>query len=73
VENGKTFHDKLTSVIAASGVRRVDLARHLDVTLPELNRWLNGTSAPNVHQFKAIAQYFNLPYAWFLDEKEDFK
>lgn len=72
MENGKIFHDRLASVIAASGVKRAALARHLNVTLPELNRWLNGTSAPNVYQLKAIVQYFDLPYTWFLDGKEDF-
>lgn len=31
-----------------------------------MNRWLNGSTAPDVYQFQSIANYFGMPYEWFL-------
>ena len=45
------------------------LARHLGVSVPAVNRWLNGISTPNAYQFRAIAHYFSMPYDWFLEEE----
>lgn len=40
--------------------------------MPVVNRWLNGSSAPDVCQFRSIAHFFDLPYAWFLDGSNGF-
>ena len=45
------FHVRLKEILCASGVERGELARHLGVSVPTVNRWLNGTSTPNVYQF----------------------
>ena len=42
------------------------------MSVPVVNRWLNGASAPDVYQFQAIANYFGLPYGWFLDGGDSF-
>ena len=62
------FHVRLKEILCASGVERGELARHLGVSVPMVNRWLNGTSTPNVYQFREIAHFFGMPYGWFLED-----
>ena len=50
-------------------MERGELARHLGVSVPAVNRWLNGISTPNAYQFRAIAHYFGMPYDWFLEDE----
>ena len=40
----------------------------MGVSVPTVNRWLNGISTPNAYQFRAIAHYFGMPYDWFLED-----
>ena len=62
------FDRRLQNLLSASGVERGELARHLDVSVPTVNRWLNGISTPNVYQFREIAHFFGMPYDWFLED-----
>ena len=68
-QNTNIFAQRLKSVLSASGVERGELARHLGVSVPTVNRWLNGISTPNVYQFRAIAHLFGLPYEWFTEDE----
>ena len=68
-QNTNSFDQRLKSVLSASGVERGDLARRLNVSIPTVNRWLNGISTPNVYQFREIAHFFGLPYDWFLENE----
>ena len=68
-QNTNIFAQRLKSVLSASGVERGELARHLGVSVPTVNRWLNGISTPNAYQLRAIAHYFGMPYDWFLEAK----
>ena len=68
-QNTNSFDQRLKSVLSASGVERGDLARRLNVSIPTVNRWLNGISTPNVYQFREIAHFFGLPYDWFLEDE----
>ena len=68
-QNNNVFDHRLKSVLSASGVERGELARHLGVSVPTVNRWLNGISTPNVYQFREIAHFFGLPYDWFLEDE----
>ena len=61
------FDIRLKKLLAVSGVNRSELAEHLGVSVPVVNRWLNGSSAPDVYQFQSIANYFGMPYEWFLE------
>ena len=72
MDNGKKFGFRLKKLLDISGVSREELARHLDVVVPVVNRWLNGITVPDVYQFQAIARFFDLPYAWFLDGGDGF-
>ena len=67
--NNNIFDRRLKAILSASGVERGELARHLGVSVPTVNRWLNGISTPNAYQFRAIAHYFGMPYDWFLEAK----
>ena len=64
----KKFDRCLKNLLTASGAERGELARHLDVSVPTVNRWLNGISTPNVYQFREIAHFFGMPYDWFLED-----
>ena len=68
-QNTNIFAQRLKSVLSASGVERGELARHLGVSVPTVNRWLNGISTPNVYQFREIAHFFGLPYEWFTEDE----
>ena len=68
-QNTNIFDKRLKDVLSASGVERGELARHLGVSVPTVNRWLNGISTPNVYQFREIAHFFGLPYDWFLEDE----
>lgn len=65
--NNNIFDRRLKAILSASGVERVELARHLGVSVPTVNRWLNGISTPNAYQLREIAHYFGMPYDWFLE------
>jgi transcriptional regulator with XRE-family HTH domain len=67
-QNDNIFDRRLRGLLVASGVERGELARYLGVSVPTLNRWLNGISTPNAYQFRAIAHYFGMPYDWFLED-----
>lgn len=67
-QNMNIFARRLKGLLSASGVERSELARHLGVSAPTVNRWLNGISTPNVYQFREITRFFGLPYDWFLED-----
>ena len=66
-QNNNIFDRRLRGLLSVGGVERGELARHLGVSVPTVNRWLNGISTPNAYQFRAIAHYFGMPYDWFLE------
>ena len=68
VENPKNFDRRLRNLLILSGVRREELACHLGVSVPTVNRWINGIGTPNVYQFREIAHFFGMPYDWFLED-----
>ena len=72
MESTKNFDQRLRDLLIISGVRREDLACHLGVSVPMVNRWLNGSSVPDVYQFQSIANYFGMPYEWFLEVGDGF-
>ena len=68
MNNTKRFDRRLRNLLTLSGMTRAELACCVGVPVPVVNRWLNGASAPDVYQFRAIAQLFGIPYQWFLDD-----
>ena len=67
-QNNNIFDRRLRGLLSVSGVERGELARHLGVSVPAVNRWLNGISTPNAYQLREIAHYFGMPYDWFLED-----
>lgn len=55
--------DKLRRVIKASGMTQESLARHLGVSFPTLNSWVNGRSQPR----RAALTRIDLAYVEFVD------
>lgn len=39
----------------------------LQTGVQTVRQWESGTVVPDVNQFREIAAFFGLPYAWFLD------
>lgn len=72
MESTINFDQRLRDLLIISGVRRENLACHLGVSVPVVNRWLNGSSVPDVYQFQSIANYFGMPYEWFLEVGDGF-
>ena len=68
-KNINKFDFCLQQLLLDSGVERGELARYLGVSVPTVNRWLNGISTPNVYQFREIAHFFGMPYDWFLEDE----
>jgi len=62
------FDRRLRYLLAISGISREELARRLDVSVPVVSRWISGVSLPDVYQFRAISQFFAMPYEWFLED-----
>ena len=64
------FRRRLSGLLLLTDCLRVDLARHLRVPVQTVRDWESGEDIPNVYQFREIAGFFGLPYAWFLDGKD---
>ena len=63
----KRFDRCLKNLLTISGVTCEELARHLNVSVPEVRRWMNGLSVPDMYQFRDVARFFGVSYEWFLD------
>lgn len=72
MDNTNQFDVRLKNLLILSKVSREELARHLDVAVPVVNRWLNGLTVPDLYQFQAIARFFGVPYEWLLDGGNNF-
>ena len=68
MNNRSKFCQALNHLLTVSGMNAVGLAMYLDAGVPEVNRWLRGTAAPDVYQFQKIARLFGMPYSYFLDD-----
>lgn len=65
--NNTYFSRRLRGLFTITDYRREDLARRLGVTVQTVRLWESGGAVPDVYQFREIAAFFDLPYAWFLD------
>ena len=65
------FRRRLCGLFEVTDYRREDLARYLRVPLKTVQAWENGDKIPDVYQFREIANFFDLPYTWFLDGTDD--
>lgn len=61
------FSRRLRGLFAVTDYTRSELAKDLKVPVCTVCAWENGTQAPDVYQFQAIAAFFGLSYDWFLD------
>ena len=61
------FRCRLCGLLLLTDTLRVELARHLRVPVQAVRDWESGEDIPDVYQFREIANFFGLPYAWFLD------
>ena len=64
------FSRSLHNLLTISGTDAAELAQALGVDLPEINRWLNGSAAPDVCQLQEIARRFGMPYSYFFESEQ---
>ena len=64
------FNRNLHNLLTISGTDAAELAQALNVELPEINRWLNGSAAPDVYQLQEIARRFGMPYSYFFESEQ---
>ena len=67
----KKFDTRLRTLLIYSGEKRENLSCAVGVSMPVVNRWLSGASAPDVYQFREIARFFGVSYEWLLDGEDD--
>lgn len=70
MNHNTTFSRRLRGLFTITDYQPAALAKRLGVGVQTIRRWEDGTAAPDVHQFREIAAFFGLPYAWFLDEAD---
>ena len=62
-----TFSRRLRGLFTITDYQPAALAERLGVGVQTIRQWESGTAVPDVNQFREIAAFFGLPYAWFLD------
>lgn len=62
-----TFSRRLRGLFTITDYQPAALAKRLGVGVQTVRQWESGTAVPDVNQFREIASFFGLPYAWFLD------
>ena len=62
-----TFSRRLRGLFTITDYQPAALAKRLGVGVQTVRQWESGTAVPDVNQFREIAAFFGLPYAWFLD------
>lgn len=62
-----TFSRRLRGLFTITDDQPAALAKRLGVGVQTVRQWESGTAVPDVNQFREIAVFFGLPYAWFLD------
>ena len=62
-----SFSRRLRGLFTITDYQPAALAKCLGVGVQTVRQWESGTAVPDVNQFREIASFFGLPYAWFLD------
>ena len=62
-----SFSRRLRGLFTITDYQPAALAKCLGVGVQTVRQWESGTAVPAVYQFREIAAFFGLPYAWFLD------
>ncbi len=62
-----SFNRRLRGLFTITDYQPAALAERLGVGVQTIRQWESGTAVPDVNQFREIAAFFGLPYAWFLD------
>lgn len=62
-----TFSRRLRGLFTITDYQPAALAKRLGVGVQTVRQWESGTAVPDVNQFREIASFFGLRYAWFLD------
>ena len=61
-----SFSRRLRGLFTITDYQPAALAKRLGVGVQTVRQWESGTAVPDVNQFREIASFFGLPYAWFL-------
>ena len=61
-------YDKLRYLMYRDNVTKADVIRGTGITRPTLVNWERGRSMPRVKTLQILAEFFEVPVSYFLDE-----
>lgn len=62
-------YDKLRYLMYRDNVTKADVIRGTGITRPTLVNWERGRSTPSLRTLQILADYFNVPVSYFVDEQ----
>lgn len=65
MENSQTIGAKLVALRKAKGVTQADLGTYLNISYQAVSKWERDESCPDFNTLSRIAQFFNVPIAYF--------
>lgn len=64
------MYEKLALLLKQHGISASKLAKETGISAPSLTYWKQGKYTPQAKTIQAIANYFNVPVAYFYDDTE---
>lgn len=71
MENSQTIGAKLVALRKAKGVTQADLGTYLNISYQAVSKWERDESCPDFNTLSRIAQFFNVPIAYFESGNEE--
>ncbi len=62
-------YEKLRYLMFKKNVIKADVIRETGITRPTLVNWEHGRSTPSLRTLQILADYFNVPVSYFVDEQ----
>lgn len=66
-------YEKLRYLMYKKNVIKADVIRDTGITRPTLVNWEHGRSTPSLRTLQILADYFNVPVSYFVDEGKEEK
>lgn len=64
------MYQKFEMLLCKNNVTAYAVAKETGVSSATLSEWKNGKYTPKLDKLQAIANYFNVPITYFLEEQE---
>ena len=64
------MYEKYLELLEEKNCRNIDVSKATGIPPSTFSDWKKGKSSPKVDKLKKIANYFNVPIEYFLEDKE---